>query len=60
MNQPQLPDELLTTEQVGIYLRVTPDVVRAWIRSGKLTALRLGPTGPYRVRPEDIAALLRA
>ena len=55
----QLPEGLMTTEDVAIYLRITPDVVRAWIRNGKLAALRLGPTGPYRVRPEDIAALLR-
>jgi excisionase family DNA binding protein len=54
----RLPNDLLSTNEVAAYFKITPNVVRAWIRQGKLPALRLGGTGSYRVKPEDLLAFL--
>jgi excisionase family DNA binding protein len=52
------PDELLTAEQVADFLKVTPDTVRGWIRSGALRASRPGngkqPGRKYRIRRADL------
>ena len=39
-----VPDTGLTPSQVGRLLRVAPDRVRAWIRSGELKAINTAPT----------------
>ena len=48
-----MPDEKpLTVEEVAANLRVNPDTVRAWIRSGELDAIDIG--GKYRIYPSDL------
>ena len=48
-----MPDErALTVEEVAENLQVNPDTVRAWIRSGELSAINIG--GKYRIYPSDL------
>jgi excisionase family DNA binding protein len=54
----ELPDGLLTVADVTRLLRVSAESVRNWIAAGKLAAFRLGPTGPWRIRSEDLAAYI--
>jgi len=47
-----MPDvEMLTVEQVANNLKVNPETVRGWIRSGELVAIDLGG---YRIAPSDL------
>lgn len=39
--------ELLTIDEVAAWLRVHPETVRRWLRTGELQALKIG--GTYRV-----------
>jgi excisionase family DNA binding protein len=41
----------LTVEEVAEELRVTPETVRTWIRTGELDAIDVG--GKYRIYPAD-------
>lgn len=51
---------LLTTAEVAERLRLGPDTVRAWIKSGKLAASRPPGTRDYLVRMADLEQLLAA
>ena len=44
-------DEFLTVEQVARELKVNPETVRGWIRSGELVAIDLGG---YRIARSDL------
>ena len=44
-------DRPLTVEEVAEQLRVTPETVRTWIRTGELDAIDVG--GTYRIYPAD-------
>lgn len=48
-----MPDSLLTINQAAERLNVTHGCVRAWVRDGRLPAVRVG-TRALRVRPEDL------
>lgn len=37
-----MPEELLTVEEVAQRLRLTPETVRRWLRSKRLTGTRIG------------------
>ena len=50
-------DSLLTVTEVAEQLRVTGVTVRAWIRSGRLAAIRVGGRG-YRVRRSDLEQMV--
>jgi excisionase family DNA binding protein len=50
--------ELLTAQQVADRLSVHVESVRRWTRRGDLAAVRL-PSGRYRYRSEDVAALVQ-
>jgi len=50
--------ELLTAQEVADRLAVHVESVRRWTRQGDLAAVRL-PSGRYRYRAEDVAALVR-
>jgi excisionase family DNA binding protein len=50
--------ELLTAQQVAERLSVHVESVRRWTRQGDLPAIRL-PSGRYRYREDDVAALVR-
>jgi excisionase family DNA binding protein len=50
-----MPDEKpLTVEEVADQLRVNPETVRVWIRTGELDAIDVG--GKYRIYPTDLEA----
>lgn len=51
--------EMLTAQQVADRLAVHVESVRRWTRRGELAAVRL-PSGRYRYRAEDVAALTRS
>lgn len=54
------PAPLMTASEVAAVLRVTPKTVREHIRRGRLRALRIDGTGPYRVRDVDAQAWAEA
>ena len=54
------PAPLMTASEVAAVLRVTPKTVREHIRRGRLRALRIDGTGPYRVRDVDAQAWAQA
>ena len=49
--------ELLSVVDVAVRLRLDPRTVRAYIRSGRLPAVRIGKQ--YRIRAVDLAAFVR-
>lgn len=54
------PSPLMTAAEVAAVLRITPKTVREHIRRGRLRALRIDGTGPYRVRDVDAQAWAQA
>jgi len=58
--KPTVPDkDNLTTGQVAAYFAVTPDTVRKWVYSGKLTT-ETTPGGHHRVSRESFQALVNS
>jgi excisionase family DNA binding protein len=55
MPQPRL---LLTTGEAARKLRTSDETIRRWIAEGKLPAITL-PSGQFRIRDEDVEAILR-
>jgi excisionase family DNA binding protein len=51
-----MDDELLTVKEVAARLKVNPQTVRRWIRSGRLPAVRIGTRG-HRVRATELRRL---
>ena len=49
---------LLTTAEAADILRVKPKTVRAYVRAGRLSALRFGRS--LRIREDELEALLRS
>jgi excisionase family DNA binding protein len=55
---PAMPDQqLLTVEQVAQEFQLTSQTIRNWIKSGALSAVKIGHV--YRVRQEDVDAMMR-
>jgi|SRR5271167_1133900 len=50
-------EQLLTVEQVAGEFQLTSQTIRNWIKSGALSAVRIGHV--YRVRREDVDAMMR-
>lgn len=50
-------EELLTVEDAAKRVKVHPETIRGWIRSGELPAVDIG--GKYRIYPNDLEAFLR-
>jgi len=48
--------QLLTVEQVASEFQLTSQTIRNWIKSGALSAVRIGHV--YRVRREDVDAMI--
>ena len=48
-----MSEALLTINQVADHYGVTHGCVRAWVRDGRLPAVRIG-TRSLRIRPEDL------
>jgi excisionase family DNA binding protein len=51
-------EELLTVDDAAKKVKVHPETIRGWIRSGELTAVDIG--GKYRIYPEDLDAFLKS
>jgi excisionase family DNA binding protein len=49
--------QLLTVEQVAQEFQLTSQTIRNWIKSGALSAVRIGHV--YRVRREDVDEMMR-
>jgi excisionase family DNA binding protein len=49
--------ELLTVEDAAKKVKVHPETIRGWIRSGELPAVDIG--GKYRIYPDDLDAFLK-
>jgi excisionase family DNA binding protein len=49
---------LLTVREVATTLRQSPVSVYRHIRAGRLPAVRIGPSGPLRVRTDQLDAFL--
>jgi len=49
-------NELWTIEEVATLLRVHPETVRRWVRSGRMQAVRLGdgPKAPIRIDQAEV------
>jgi excisionase family DNA binding protein len=52
-------DELLTVDEVAERVKVNPETVRRWIKSGRLPAVRAAG-GPYRIHSTDLDRLFGA
>lgn len=50
-------EALLTVEDAAKRVKVHPETIRGWIRSGELPAVDIG--GKYRIYPNDLEAFLR-
>jgi excisionase family DNA binding protein len=48
---------LLTVEDAAKKVKVHPETIRGWIRSGELPAVDIG--GKYRIYPEDLDDFLK-
>jgi excisionase family DNA binding protein len=53
----QLPEDLLTVQEVAKRLRVDASTVRRWIRKGTLRAVALPASGPYQAYRVETSAL---
>ncbi len=52
-------DRLLTVQEVADRLRLKPETIRRWLRSGKLRGISLGSDhAGWRVREGDLERLL--
>jgi excisionase family DNA binding protein len=53
-----MDDRLLTIEEASAYLHKSVKTVREWLRTGKLSGLKVG--GTWRIRASDLEAFLEA
>jgi excisionase family DNA binding protein len=52
-----MTEQLLTVEQVAQEFQLTSQTIRNWIRSGALSAVKIGHV--YRVKREDVDTMMR-
>lgn len=50
--------KLLTLNEVAITMKVSESTVRRWIRSGSLSAYKVGQRGQLRIRENDLERFL--
>ena len=51
-------EPLMTVKETSDYFKVHHQTVLRWIRSGKLSAIKLASTGHYRIDPNDVRRLI--
>lgn len=51
---------LLTLREAGIYLGVTDETIRRWIKAGRVPAKRVGIGQHYRVSRDDLDQMVKA
>lgn len=49
---------LLTVEEAANYLKIKPNVLRRWLRAGKIPGIKLG--NHWRIDEDDLKAFLEA
>jgi excisionase family DNA binding protein len=54
----ELPDDMLTINEVADFLRVHPVTIRRWEKQNRLKSCRIGPKGSIRFRKKDISAFI--
>ncbi len=47
-----MPEDFYTVEEMAAYLKVSEQTIRAWIRTDKVKAVKLGRA--YRIRREEV------
>lgn len=52
-------DRLLSLREAAALIGVSPDTARRYVKDGLLPAVRVGPQGMFRVRPDDVRRLGR-
>ena len=52
------PEELWTVEEVADRMKVNPETIRRWIRTGRLKAANIGRSAGYRVSESEIQRFL--
>lgn len=52
-------DEYLTTAEIAATLKVHPETVKNWLRSGALKGFVLSDRAGWRIRESDLAAFIR-
>lgn len=53
-----MDEPLMTLSEVAQYLRVSKATLFRWIKAGTFPAFRLGPSGAFRIRSEDVTAYI--
>ncbi len=51
-------EEILTAQEVALYLRINHRTVKYWIQQGKLEGYKIGKRGDYRVKREAVEKYL--
>lgn len=49
----------LTVDQISKGLKVHPQTVRRWLRTGELHGVLMGDKAGYRIHPDDLDTFLR-
>lgn len=53
-------EKVLTVKEVAEALRVQPETVRVWLRSGRLHGMDLGGRVGWRIRESELERFMRA
>jgi len=56
LQQPDMPERFYTVEELAVYLKVAEQTLRAWIRAGKVRAVRLGRS--YRIPIAEVRRMI--
>ncbi len=54
----ELPDDMLTIDEVAGYFRVHPVTIRRWEKQNRLKSCRIGPKRSIRGMEKDISAFI--
>jgi excisionase family DNA binding protein len=52
-----MSEPLYTVREVATILRVREETIRAWLRKGKMTGIKL-PDGDYRIKESTVNGIL--
>ncbi len=53
-----MKDQFLTVKEIAERLRVHPETVRGWLRTGQLAGARLGKRAGFRISEADVQEFL--
>jgi len=52
-------EKYLTVREFAEYLRVTPSTVKRWIKNKKVSAIRVGKRGDWRIEEKELKRILK-